>query len=739
MPSPRSASSRSRFRNRYGPNWGLPVLQSFVLLLVLFTNVSWGLAEDRGEALIDAARRGDQAEVEKLLADGVDINSAPKFNITALWQAVSKEHHDVIEVLLDAGANPDITDSVWQVPPLMLTNNLEIISLLVAHEASATDVKLREASAGGSIELVKAIVEAKTLDDQILADALAQAVNSKQDEVVTFLNETTNGRLPAAPTVATELLESYAGKYIGLRMNQVEIRVDNGRLIHGSAGAGGVQLVPRSDTRFQSGGYTYEFDAKPDGTVSYTRLSVTNRLTFKKLADQTDPDTPTAQRAKPAPAKDWLADTEVAARDTWPQFRGISGRGIAVDQNLPVTWNVPAGENLQWKTPVPGLANSCPIAWKDRLFVTTAISGDGNHDLRIGLYGDIEATDDTSVHTWLTMCFDRHTGDLVWQHKADERLPPTGRHTKSSQANATPVTDGKNLIVLFNSGLLMCYSLDGEIRWQHDLGVLNSGMFSDPDYEWGFGSSPIIYGQTVILQCDLQRDSFVVAFDVVSGKEVWRTARDEVPSWGTPGVMETADRPLLVTNATNFVRGYDARSGAEIWRLARNAAITVPTPQVAHDLIYVTSGYRPVQPIYAIRPDAQGDISLVDDDKSNQYVVWSKDRGGPYLATPLIYGNYLYTCGNNGVFTCYDALTGERIYRKRCSRGEANSFTASPVAADGIIYVTSEKGVVLAVKAGPEFEIVGENDLGDVCLATPLIAGKAFIARTQHYLVAVGQ
>ena len=719
--------------------WRMPVFPSIVLLLVLFFDAPWTLAEDPAEALIDAARRGDQAEVQKLLADGVDINSAPKFNITALWQAVSKEHHDVIEVLLEAGADPDITDSVWQVPPLMLTNNLEIISLLVAHDASATGVKLREASAGGSIELVKTIVEAKALDDQTLSDALAQAVNSKQEEVVSFLHETTNHRLPAAPTVATELLESYAGKYIGLRMNEVEIHVDNGHLIYGSPGAGGIQLVPRSNTQFQSGGYTYEFDVKPDGTASYTRLSLTNRLTFKKIGDQTDPDAPTAQNNTLSPSKDWLADTEIAAHDTWPQFRGIGGRGIAVDQNLPVTWNVEAEENLQWKIPIPGLGNSCPISWKDRLFVTTAISGDGNHNLRIGLYGDIEATNDTSVHTWLTMCFDRHTGDLIWQHKADERLPPTGRHTKSSQANPTPVTDGENLIVLLNSGLLICYSLDGEVRWQNDLGELNSGMFSDPDYEWGFGSSPIIYDQTVILQCDLQQDSFVVAFDVTSGTEVWRTARDEVPSWGTPSVMTAKPCPLLVTNGTNFIRGYDARSGTEIWRLTRNAAITVPTPQVAHKLIYVTSGYRPVQPIYAIRPDAEGDISLVDGEASNQTIVWSKDRGGPYLATPLVYGNYLYTCGNNGVFTCYDALTGERVYRKRCSRGEANSFTASPVAADGIIYVTSEVGVVLAVRAGPEFEIVGENDLGDICLATPLIAGGTFIARTQHYLIAIGK
>ena len=214
--------------------------------------------------------------------------------------------------------------------------------------------------------------------------------------------------------------------------------------------------------------------------------------------------------------------------------------------------------------------------------------------------------------------------------------------------------------------------------------------------------------------------------------------RDELPSWGTPTICETASGPLLIVNATNFVRGYEARTGKLRWKLARNAFITVPTPIVGHDLIFVSSGYRPIQPIYAIRLNAVGDISLDDKKDSNKHIAWSKSRGGPYLPTPILYGNYLYTLGNDGIFTCYEAKTGQQIYRKRCGQGSAASFTASPVAADGKIYVTAESGVVTAIKAGPEFEILSRHPVGEYCLSTPAIAGGQLLLRTQSHVIAIG-
>jgi outer membrane protein assembly factor BamB len=281
--------------------------------------------------------------------------------------------------------------------------------------------------------------------------------------------------------------------------------------------------------------------------------------------------------------------------------------------------------------------------------------------------------------------------------------------------------------------------MDGQLQWKKDLGTLDCGAFNDPEYQWGYGSSPIIYQNLVVVQCDLQQDSFLAALDVKSGKQVWRVTRDEVPSWGTPTVCETKDGPLLITNATRAVRGYHALDGELRWRLEGNSAITVPTPLVAHDLVYVTSGYRPIQPIYAIRLSAKGDISLGENEDRNEAVAWSTMRGGPYLPTPLVYGNYLYVCSNSGILTCFDAKTGERVYRQRVTRGDARSFTSSLVAADGRIYITAESGTILVIKAGPNYEFLGANEMGEYCLSTPAIAGGLMLVRTHKHLFAIGR
>jgi outer membrane protein assembly factor BamB len=318
--------------------------------------------------------------------------------------------------------------------------------------------------------------------------------------------------------------------------------------------------------------------------------------------------------------------------------------------------------------------------------------------------------------------------------------PKIKRHPKSSQANSTPAVDGKNLVVLFNSGDLQCYDLDGNLIWKQDLGTLDSGWFYDPDYQWGYGSSPIIHKNLVIVQCDLQKSSFIAAFDLKTGKRSWITMRDEIPSWGTPTIYEGKNRTEVITNATRAVRGYDPLTGKELWKLSGNAEITVPTPIYSADLIYVTSGYAPIQPIYAIRAGAVGDITLAKDTETNQYIAWSKSRGGPYMPTPIVYGDYLYTVANNGVLTCYNARTGERIYQQRLGgKGSSYAFTASPVAADGRVYFTSEDGEVFVVKEGPVFELLSTNPVGEVILSSPAIADGMFIVRGQNHVFGIGK
>ncbi len=239
------------------------------------------------------------------------------------------------------------------------------------------------------------------------------------------------------------------------------------------------------------------------------------------------------------------------------------------------------------------------------------------------------------------------------------------------------------------------------------------------------------------IQCDRQQDSYIAAFDLTSGNRVWQTPRDEVPSWGTPTVYDSEDGPAIATNGTNFARGYDLLTGRELWKLSGNAAITVPTPLVAHGLIYVTSGYRPIQPIFAVRPSASGEINAEGSGTSSA-LAWTKERGGPYLPTPIILGNFFYACSNNGIITCLDARTGKQVYRKRFARTGAASFSASPVAADGTIYLTAEAGVVYALDAGPRFKSPATHEIGEYCLSTPAIAGRVMLIRTTNHLIAVG-
>jgi outer membrane protein assembly factor BamB len=240
----------------------------------------------------------------------------------------------------------------------------------------------------------------------------------------------------------------------------------------------------------------------------------------------------------------------------------------------------------------------------------------------------------------------------------------------------------------------------------------------------------------VILQCDVGSDSFIAAYRLEDGERAWLTPRDEIPSWSSPTVWRHAKGVELVTNAAQYARGYDPATGKELWRLAKKSEVTIPTPVPGRDLIYISSGNRPIQPVFAVRPGAAGDISLKEGETHNAFIAWGKLRGGPYMPTPILYGDYLYTCGNGGMVTCYEAATGKEVYKERLGGG---TYTASPVAADGRIYFVSEEGQVRVLKAGPKFELLAVNDIGDVVMATPAISGGALFVRSQHFLFALGR
>lgn len=422
----------------------------------------------------------------------------------------------------------------------------------------------------------------------------------------------------------------------------------------------------------------------------------------------------------------------------WPSFRGPLASGIAEGQNLPDNWNGKTGENILWRTPIPGLAHSSPVVWGNQLFVTTAVSSDPKATFRPGLYGDGDASKDHSIHRWIIYAIDKRTGKVLWERVAHQGEPVEKRHIKATYANASPATDGRIVVAWFGSQGVHAYDVNGKFLWKVDLGRVDMGAYDIPTYEWGPASSPIIWNNLVIIQCDTQADSFLLALDASTGKTVWKTDREELPSWGTPNVVQTSAGEQLITNASNFIRGYDPRTGKELWRLGRSSKITAPTPIFADDLIVVASGRGPERPIFVVRPNARGDITLAEGKTSSDAIVWSRTGRGSYMPTPLIYRGLLYVLANNGTFDTYNLKTGEELYRQRLPT-IGSGYSASPVAADGKIYLSNEDGEILVVGAGEKFTHIATNSMGELLMATPALSEGVMYVRSAQSLFAIGK
>jgi outer membrane protein assembly factor BamB len=425
--------------------------------------------------------------------------------------------------------------------------------------------------------------------------------------------------------------------------------------------------------------------------------------------------------------------TTSAQAQNWPGFRGTNASGIADGAHPPTTWNVEKGQNIRWKTAIPGLSHASPIVWGKKVFVITAISSDSKSTFNAKDRG-IDLANDDVKHTWRIYCLDKETGRIIWDKTAYEGVPRAKRHLKATQANSTPVTDGKYVVALFGSQGLSCYDVDGKLLWSKDLGVLNPGLWDDPSSSWGHASSPVIYRDLVIVQADGHAQSFIAAFDLKSGKQVWRVERGEIASWSTPTINTAAKRTELIANGGRYIRGYDPLTGKELWRFAdSNTEVKMQAPLIANDLIYITGGYPPGRSMYAFKSGASGDISLKAGQSTNEFIAWSATKGSPYTPTPLVYGDVFYTCADNGVLSAYDAKTGTRIYQERLP----SSFSASPVAADGRLYLASEDGDVFVVKAGPKYELLATNSMGKAVMATPALSDGVLIVRAENFIYAL--
>lgn len=422
----------------------------------------------------------------------------------------------------------------------------------------------------------------------------------------------------------------------------------------------------------------------------------------------------------------------------WPQFRGIAAQGVAEGFSLPATWDVAKQTNVLWTADIPGLGLSSPVVWGDDVFLSTSISGKKDAGLKVGLYGDIAPVQDDTEHEWRVYALNKKTGAVKWQQTVHKAVPKIKRHTKASHANSTLATDGERLIAFFGSEGLYAFDLKGKKLWQKDLGVLDAGYFMVPEAQWETGSSPVIHEGVVIIQADVQKNSFLAAFDAKTGNEIWRTPRTDVPTWGTPTIHTVNGQTQIIVNGFKHAGAYDFKTGKEIWKLAGNGDIPVPTPVVHDRLIYITNAHGGPSPVFAIKDTAKGDITLAAETTSNDHIAWSVSRGGGYMCTPLVYRGLTYIVTYAGVLTVFDAKTGERKYQQRLLENTSSAFTSSPVANDGKVYVASEDGQMIVLKAGPTFERIAQNDMTASVLATPAMSEGRLLIRTAGQLIAIG-
>ena len=422
---------------------------------------------------------------------------------------------------------------------------------------------------------------------------------------------------------------------------------------------------------------------------------------------------------------------EKAAAGNWPQWRGPDGSGISNEKNLPSEWS--PTKNIKWKTSIEGRSHSSPIVWGNRVFLTTAVEGvvvpgakAVKHTVEDGkefLHPDSVGAD--KKHTFKVISIDRDSGKIVWEATAWEGTPYDNRHRKSSYAASTPATDGKLVYAFFGTEGLYAYDFKGKLAWKADLGKLGTvGM--------GTGTSPILFNDLVIVQCDEENGeaSFIAALDKKTGKEAWRTPRKVQVSWATPLLVRTSTRAELITSGTEAIVAYDPATGKELWRHKGVESNAIPSPVANNDMVFLVAGF-PAKIAMAIKLGQSGDLT------GSPNVAWTYAKGTAYVPSPILYGEYLYLTTDRGILTAIDAKTGEVKYEGGRIPIPA-TFTASPVAFEGKILMTSEDGDTFIVKAGPKHEILGTNSVGEPVYASPAIADGRIFIRGEKNLYCIG-
>ena len=416
------------------------------------------------------------------------------------------------------------------------------------------------------------------------------------------------------------------------------------------------------------------------------------------------------------------------ADDNWPRFRGPMATGVTEDDpRLPDRWG--RDENVAWQTEVPGWGWSCPVVWGNKVFLTTVVGEAEYEKPRKGLYlGQGRRKPPKGVHHWMVYCFDLNTGEVLWKQEAHQGEPVSPRHPKSTYASETATTDGERLYVLFGDVGLYCYDLQGKPIWSQPI-ERKKTLF-----DYGAAASPIVHGDQVIMIYDNQEASYIASYDTKTGKQKWRTEREEMSSWATPVLWENGLRSEIVTPGKRKIRSYDL-TGKLLWEMdGRMSNLVIPSPFEAFGMMYITSGYigDKHRPVYAIKPGASGDITPPEG-QTSEFIEWYLPTAGPYNPSPIIYGDYYYTLHDRGYLTCHNARTGQEVYGRSRFTPRA-SFTASPWAYNDKLFFLSEDGVTHVVEAGSEFKQLHTNDLDELCLASTAACQGKLLIRTASRL-----
>ena len=681
------------------------------------------------ENLFNAARGGDLAKVKTLIEGGLSPDIRDRYGMTPLAVAVQADQTAVVRYLIEQKADVNIPDSFYGSAPMaraLWQQQDEVVKLLLAAGGEPRDMALEFAVSRGRSDMARAAIAAGPIHEGTLERLRGRELS---EELKAILAKATSRPDPKPPVLEPAQLKRLVGRFEGFDSDtRGVVSLRDGRLYVAIDGGEPVPLVATGERAFRHEQHEFRLQfVGRAGTVEGFQIFRENQppdLLRHSVAE------PVALRGAGKPK---VTKMEKAGK-YWPGFRGPGGRGIADGAPLPTDWDVNSKKGILWQAEVEGLGHASPVIWGDRIFLATAVAASGSQDLIVGNTGDDRGYGDEVPHTWLVLALDKNSGKQLWRREIGSAVPKTKRHSKASQANSTPVTDGKHVVVVFPTAGLACLDMDGNIVWQHDLGALNASAFTDPNMHWGFASSPIIHGGRVILQVDIYGEPYIAAWNLSDGKQVWKTPRDVATSWSTPVIFPTDQGEELVVNGST-IHGYDPVNGEELWSLGPNSELVVAMPVVGKDVVYVSAGYPPVKPIYAVRSGIRGK-HRVEPGEPYKPLVWSHRRGGAYMPTPLLYRGWLFVVHYNGRLVVYRAETGEPVHKARFSK--RGTFTASPIAVNGRVYIPTEEGVLYEVSADPGFAELAARDMGEPLMATPAVSEGVMFVRTASKLVAVG-